>query len=121
VSDAPSDGDEERFEPRTIDVKRDEGVTITYYDGYVAHFDLLTLRHGCPCATCRGYRDQGEIDWPRPNSPQPLRIQDAAKHGAWGLNITWNDGHSTGIFPFAALRTWHEGGPAFPPADSGLR
>lgn len=113
--------EEERFEPKTIDVERDAGVTITYYDGYVARFDLLTLRHGCPCATCRGYRDQGEVDWPRPNSPQPLRIVDAAKHGAWGLNITWNDGHATGIFPFAALRTWHEGGPAFPPADSGLR
>ena len=43
-----------------------------------------------------------------------------ALHGAWGLNITWNDGHRTGIFPFDALRRWSDGGPAFGP-DSGLR
>jgi DUF971 family protein len=110
---------EERFEPEKIDVARDEGVTITFRDGRVAEFGLLTLRQACPCAACRGLRDQGEAAWPRPNSPTPLRIEDASLHGAWGLAITWNDGHSTGIFPFESLRRWHEGGTAFAP-DSGL-
>lgn len=110
---------EEKYEPATIDVARDEGVTMTFLDGHVARFDLLSLRRGCPCATCRGLRDQGEAVWPRPGSPTPLRIDHAALHGAWGLAITWNDGHATGIFPFESLRRWHEGGAAFGP-DSGL-
>lgn len=110
---------DEKYEPVTIDVARDEGVTMTFLDGHVAHFDLLSLRQGCPCATCRGLRDQGEAVWPRPGSPTPLRIDHAALHGAWGLAITWNDGHATGIFPFESLRRWHEGGAAFGP-DSGL-
>ncbi|MBT5139221.1 MAG: DUF971 domain-containing protein [Acidimicrobiaceae bacterium] len=25
------------------------------------------------------------------------------------MNITWNDGHSTGIYPFENLRRWSEG------------
>lgn len=100
----------ERYEPARIDVERDESVTVTYDDGYVARFDLLRLRRGCPCATCRGRRDEGEAVWPRPESPMPLRIDDARLHGAWGLAITWNDGHATGIFPFDLLRRWHEGG-----------
>ena len=110
---------DERFEAEGIDVVRDEGVTITFADGYVAAFDLVTLRQGCPCATCRGVRDRGEPAWPGPSSPQPLRIDDAALHGAWGLDIWWNDGHATGIYPFDALRRWHEDDEAFGP-DSGL-
>jgi DUF971 family protein len=112
---------DERYEPRTIDVDRDEAVTITFHDGHVARFDLLTLRRNCPCATCRGLRDRGEEPWPRPGSPTPLAVDDANLHGAWGLVVTWNDGHATGIFPFETLRRWSDGegrGPFGP--DSGL-
>jgi DUF971 family protein len=101
---------DEWLEPARIDVVRDESVTLTFGDGYVARFDLHALRQGCPCATCRGQRDRGETVWPRPGSPEPLRIEDARLHGAWGLAITWNDGHATGIFPFELLRRWHEAG-----------
>jgi DUF971 family protein len=101
---------DDRYEPMNIDVERDKGVTLTYVDGYVVNFDLVTLRKGCPCATCRGLRDQGETAWPRPDSPTPLRIEGARLHGAWGLALTWNDGHTTGIFPFELLRRRHEGG-----------
>jgi DUF971 family protein len=108
---------DERYEPRTIDVAKAAGVTLTFVDGYVARFDLMTLRLACPCATCRGLRDRGEAAWPRPGSPMPLRIEGARLHGAWGL--VWNDGHGTGIYPFESLRRWNEGGGAFAP-DSGL-
>jgi prepilin-type processing-associated H-X9-DG protein len=110
---------DERYEPRTIDVARDSGVTITFHDGHVARFDLVTLRRACPCATCRGLRDQGLDSWPRPGSPQPLRVEDARRHGAWGLVLIWNDGHATGIYPFESLREWSDGRSAFRP-DSGL-
>ena len=99
---------DERYEPATIDVAKDEAVTVTFVDGTVARFELEVLRMGCPCAACRGLRDQGDVAWPRPNSPTPLRIDDAELHGAWGLTITWNDGHATGIFPFESLRQWHD-------------
>lgn len=110
---------DQRFEPETIDVARDEAVTIKFADGEVARFGLESLRTNCPCATCRGLRDRGEPAWPRPSSPVPLRVEHAELHGAWGLAVTWNDGHATGIFPFESLRRWHEGGQAYGP-DSGL-
>ena len=113
-------GVDERFQPDKIDVAREDGLlTITYLDGYVARFDLTTLRSECPCATCRGLRDRGERAWPRPTSPTPLRLVDAHLHGAWGLLLVWNDGHATGIFPFESLRHFHEDGTGFRP-DSGL-
>jgi DUF971 family protein len=106
-------------QPTDIDVRKDQGVTITFADGYVARFDLVTLRMGCPCATCRNLRDRGLDAWPGPASPTPLRLEDANLHGAWALAFRWNDGHSTGVYPFESLRRWSEGVDAFGP-DSGL-
>ena len=110
---------EDRYDPVDIVVKQAEGIEIEFADGYRADLNLVDLRLGCPCATCRGLRDRGEESWPRPGSPTPLRIQDANLHGAWGIALTWNDGHSTGIYPFDALRRWAEGQRPFAP-DSGL-
>ena len=101
---------DDRYRAEHTDIQRDAGVTITYADGYIAAFDLMTLRLGCACAACRGLREQGREVWPSPTSPLPLRIDNAELHGAWGLQITWNDTHATGIFPFEAQRNWHEAG-----------
>ena len=98
-------------EPVDVDVRRDEGVTIRFADGHEEFINLMALRLGCPCATCRSLREQGEEGWPRPGAPNPLRITDARLHGAYGLQVTWNDGHQTGIYPFDALRRWSEHGP----------
>ncbi len=107
------------YEPTDIVVERDEAVTITFSDGHVASFSIMELRLGCPCATCRHLRDNGEVAWPQAGSPNPLRITDANLHGAWGLHLTWNDGHATGIFPFEALRRTSEGEPQGPHFGSG--
>ena len=103
-----------------ITVKRDEYVEVVFGDGRTCRFDLLELRRNCPCAECRGRREQGELPGPRPRSLIPLRIEDAQLVGAWGLGLAWNDGHTTGIYPWESLRSWCEAGrPRFRP-DSGL-
>lgn len=86
-------------------------MTITFADGHVADIGLTELRKGCPCATCRSQRERGEASWPRPDSPADLRITDAQFHGAYALQITWNDGHRTGLYPFDSLRAWETAGP----------
>jgi DUF971 family protein len=112
---------DERLEVRDITVERDKQITIVFGDGAVATFDLVELRVHCPCAGCRGERERGIVPWPKPTSPQPLAIEDAALHGAWGLAITWNDDHRAGIFPFSSLRQWHDDGEPSLTPDSGLR
>ena len=91
-----------------IDVRRNEGVAVTYDDGYVASFDLEELRVNCPCAECRGLRERGGTVWPRTPSPQPLHIEHAELVGNWGITFDWNDGHGTGIFTWDVLRNWSE-------------
>ena len=95
-------------EPADVLVERDKGLTIHYHDGLVVEFSLMQIRLACPCATCRSLRDLGEDVWPRPGSPNPLRIEDADFHGGWGIRLDWNDGHGTGIYPFELLRRWAE-------------
>jgi DUF971 family protein len=90
--------------PVTIDVQRDHGVTLTWADGTTSEFGLEELRQQCPCAECRTRRDRDLPVWPLPSTPQPLRIVDAKLVGAWGIGITWNDGHATGIYSWELLR-----------------
>jgi len=90
--------------PATIDVERERGVTLTWADGTTSRFGLEELRQHCPCAECRTRRDRDLPVWPLPSSPQPLRIVDAELVGAWGISITWNDGHTTGIYSWELLR-----------------
>lgn len=105
------DSDDDSDEVIDLEVKRDEGVTVRFADGHVSSIGLMELRLGCPCATCRTLREQGQQGWPQPGAPNPLRITDAQLHGAYALQITWNDGHRTGLYPFDALRRWEESGP----------
>lgn len=110
----------QRNEVADITIERERALIVDFADGHRCEFGLEELRRACPCAGCRGARDKGESPWPTPRSPLPLSVADAELVGAWGISIAWNDGHSTGIFPWDALRDWCERGePAYPP-DSGL-
>jgi DUF971 family protein len=89
--------------PVTIDVQRDQGLILTWADGTSSRFGLVELRNHCPCAECRTQRERSSPVWPLASSPRPLRIVDAKLVGAWGISITWNDGHSTGIYSWDLL------------------
>jgi DUF971 family protein len=97
------------IEPTSIDVNRQEGLTLTWSDGQVVQLGLLDLRANCPCAECRERRRRGEPIWPRTGSPEPLLLVDARLVGAFGIGFDWNDGHSTGIYTWDVLHRWSNG------------
>jgi DUF971 family protein len=90
---------------RSVDIGGD-GLTIVWSDDHVTRFALQDLRLSCPCAECRDRRARGEALWPREGVPAVLEVTDAELAGAWGLSLTWNDRHETGIFPWETLRAW---------------
>ncbi len=93
-------------DPVTIDVDRKNAVTITWEDGHVSRFPLEVLRANCMCAQCRGLRDQGQAAWAPTGGDGALEVESARQVGNWGLNLHWNDGHTTGIFTWEVLRAW---------------
>lgn len=94
-----------------VEVDRAHGVTVTFDDAVVCTFTLPELRTWCPCATCRGQRDQGLVPWPPAARPDAtVTVAAAELVGAWGISFEWSDGHGTGIYPWERLRAWHDHG-----------
>ena len=98
LPDAPS--------PTAVELDREVGLTLEWPDGSTARFTLDELRTNCPCAECRGLREQGRSVGPGPHAPTPLTALDAHLVGAWGMSIHWSDGHQTGIYAWSILRAW---------------
>jgi prepilin-type processing-associated H-X9-DG protein len=96
-----------------IHVKTGTGVDILWADGHSSHFDFPFLRDSCPCATCNDERAKKESSAGINQSASPLlpmykpkaRAQAAAQVGNYAIQISFNDGHSTGIFSYDYLRT----------------
>jgi DUF971 family protein len=101
-------GSERTPAPREIEVDRGSAITLTWEDAPASRYPLEELRVNCPCAECRGLRERGLPVWPKPSSPLPLRVEHAELVGGWGLSLTWNDGHSTGIYAWSLLRHWRD-------------
>jgi len=96
-----------------IHVKSSAGVDITWADGHSSHFDFSFLRESCPCATCNDERAKKESSHAGPRLSSPLlpmykpkpRAQSASPVGNYAIQISFSDGHSTGIFSYDYLRT----------------
>jgi DUF971 family protein len=96
-----------------IHVKTGAGVDITWADGHSSHFEFAYLRDKCPCATCNDERGKKEVltTMNLPSSPLlPMykpkpRAQAATQVGNYAVQISFTDGHSSGIFSYDYLRT----------------
>ena len=122
-ADQPDDRPRDAREPDVTDITIERAtmeLRLEFDDGVAGTIGLVELRLNCPCATCRAARQADRAVWPTAGGDQTLELSDAHLVGAWGLGITWGDGHATGIYPFSSLHAWLVAGhPVFTP-DSGL-
>jgi len=98
-----------------IHVSSGAGVDITWADGHASHFDFVYLRDNCPCATCNDQRAKkeslGESSPAFASSPAlPMfkpkpKAQSAQAVGQYAIQISFSDGHSTGIYSYEHLRS----------------
>jgi ATP-binding protein involved in chromosome partitioning len=83
--------------------RRDDGLLIEWdQGGHQGFFAARPLRLACPCAACieemtgRPVLDPATV-------PADVRPVSLALVGAYGLRISWSDGHGTGIYTFERL------------------
>jgi len=98
-----------------IHVSSGAGVDIAWADGHSSHFDFPYLRENCPCATCNDERlkkeSLGEASPAFASSPAlPMfkpkaRAQSATPVGQYAIQLSFSDGHSTGIYSYEHLRS----------------
>ena len=96
-------------ELRPLSLKREgDGLKIEWSDGSATFVTWKHLRANCPCASCIEFRakppDPFRILSPQEvaaGAPAPVAM---APIGHYAYQITWNDGHDTGIYPLEVLR-----------------
>jgi DUF971 family protein len=96
-----------------IHVTSGAGVDITWADRHASHYDFAYLRDLCPCATCNDEREkkrQFAFAGPASSAALPMfKPKPSAKAatvvGNYAIQITFTDGHATGIFSYDHLRT----------------
>jgi len=74
-------------------------LTVRWDDGSIQQLTHAALRSGCPCSGCRAARRAGETV----DAPSGVRVATIAPAGHNALNVTFTDGHTRGIYPFALL------------------
>lgn len=95
--------------PRTIDLKKDRGLSIEWSDGSVSYYSIAYLRRMSPSADMRQLRvemDKNPLTvLPSGKSaPGPLVAVDAELVGNYAIKIRFSDGHDTGIYSWRYLR-----------------
>jgi len=93
---------------RPVDIQHiGNELAIKWEDGSEEFIPLEKLRRHCPCAACKGEMDvMGNVY----RGPQQVlteasfQIRRLEFTGGYGIQPTWGDGHSTGIYSFDYLR-----------------
>ena len=79
---------------------------IKFDDGYEAFITARQLRDGCPCAMCRGEEVLLHKYMPEPLAVEAIGyiLEKAEMVGNYAIQLSWKDGHNTGIFTWDYLR-----------------
>ena len=70
-----------------------------FVDGHRGEYPHELLRGYCPCAQCQGHT--GPV---RVVAGGDLELSHIEEVGNYGLQLTWGDGHNTGIYAFRFMR-----------------
>ena len=95
------------MKPLQIKVLDKEFLLIKWNEKSESKIGLKYLRDECPCANCKGetillktYRP------PKPTmlNPEMYNIQNIQLVGGYAIQISWKDGHNTGIYSWEYLQ-----------------
>lgn len=111
--------------PNHIDIRKDQGMTVTWPDGTVSTYPIVHLRRWSPSAEARQMREELAKNplavLPASSADAgPLRIEDAKFVGNYAIQLFFSDGHSTGIYSWEYLREIDPQRPAPRDADARL-
>ena len=92
--------------PIRISQPTEQQIAFTWPDGTVSVMALKNLRDECPCAGCKGEVILGKVYRPMqlPTfTPGMYELESITPVGSYGIQITWKDGHHTGIYHWEYL------------------
>lgn len=82
---------------------------IHWNDGQESRYRLSYLRKNCPCALCKeDQKNPLALHRKTPGEPKKLKALEVQPVGRYAIQITWNDGHRTGIYTYESLKDMPE-------------
>jgi DUF971 family protein len=99
--------------PSHVDLKKDEGLTITWADGTRSFYPVAYLRRMSPSAEAKLLREEMKKNpltvLPAAAGASEITAETAELVGNYAVRIRFSDGHDTGIYTWRYL---HEIDPA---------
>ena len=97
-------------QPLTLKRRNAAVLTSTWSDGFESAILLRDLRDACPCAYCAGEQIMGQTVFVGMKTMQPgmNELESLTPVGNYGVQAAWKDGHNTGIYTWAMLRSLFE-------------
>ena len=99
------------FRPKEISASRSKAVlTIIWEDDHRSEYRFADLRAACPCAECQGTHGTKPAAVNADlmlnlRSDTATKLESLEQAGNYALQITWQDGHRFGIYPWNYLRS----------------
>lgn len=100
------------MKPKQIKIEDKTHLLITWSEEIQTKISLKYLRDECPCAGCKGETILFKtFRPPKPAilSPEMYKIKNIEPVGDYAIQISWRDGHNTGIYSWEYLNTIKDG------------
>lgn len=94
--------------PSKIRLIEKKKLLIIWDDGNESILGLRELRKKCPCATCLAERDKQSKMYIPLFAENQVTVKSINQVGNYAVQITWNDGHNTGIYEYNFLKRFSE-------------
>jgi DUF971 family protein len=100
------------MKPKQIKILDKSELCITWTEDAQTKISLKYLRDECPCAGCKGETILFKtFRPPKPAilSPDMYKIKNIEPVGDYAIQISWKDGHNTGIYSWDYLKILENG------------
>ena len=98
--------------PKQVKIINKNKLKIKWDDSAETILLLKYMRDECPCAGCKGetillktYRPPA----PTVVTPEMYQVKNMEVVGDYAIQVTWNDGHNTGIYSWDYIKQLEEG------------
>ncbi len=95
------------MKPKQIKIENKENLVIKWNDNTLSKINLKYLRDECPCATCKGETILLKTYYPtkpKITTGEMYKIKNIKTVGGYAIQISWTDGHDTGIYSWDYLK-----------------
>lgn len=96
------------LQPQSIHVDQQNGTFEIAWEDVSGKVALADMRKLCPCALCDDLREQqaqmSGLHMISESEMPSVVLKDVIPVGNYAVQLRWQDGHDTGIFPYSFLK-----------------